>query len=197
MKKALLSAVLYNFARPPAQTYTTLLHYKCVKLGHLIHFAVLTHVLQSKPPEKLQTHNMCYSTQHMTRCIRVKLLLMVRKMMDDDDDDVYLYEVFHIPGSSSSSHPLRGNSPLHPARSFTVIYYYTVQVLVPSSSSSTSAMCAPPTASTLQDFSPHLLLPSPLSDNLIIWVWSPKYFLYSYYTHMYTEHFLPLRRCKQ
>lgn len=61
-----------------------------------------------------------------------------------------------------------GNSPLHPARSFTVIYYYTLQVLVPSSSSSTSAMCAPPTASTLQDFSPHLLLPSPLSDDLIM-----------------------------
>lgn len=96
MKKALLSAVLFNFARPPAQTYTTLLHYKCVKLGHLTRFAVLTHVLQSKPPEKLQTHNMCYSIQHKTRCIRVKLLLMLRKMMDDDDD-VYLYEVFHVP----------------------------------------------------------------------------------------------------
>lgn len=63
MKKVLLSAVLHNFARNlPAQTYTTLLHYKCVKLGHLIRFAVLTHVLQLKPPEKLQTHNMCYST---------------------------------------------------------------------------------------------------------------------------------------
>lgn len=28
---------------------------------------------------------------------------MLRKMMDDDDD-VYLYDGFHIPGPSSSSH---------------------------------------------------------------------------------------------